>query len=304
MSAAVAEDVTKPEAGAGEDLRDRIDELERQNALSRAALAEANRRGNASAAEAQRYRKQAESGQIGQVDTEIGALKTTKEKLQKEYAEALAAGDFDKASEIQFAMSETASKLLAFNGHKTALEAQAKRPAADPATDLAARKEQILSTVSAPTAAWLREHDKYFEDPAYNALVLSGHHSAVAKGITPDTPEYFAHVEKVMAGDDAGDTGRTREDGRRGASPDEAPNGPKPGPKKITSMPPTRESRKSGGAIRERDEDRRYTDEMLKAAALCGITRTDTEGLKSYYDEYKRKFDAGIISDWAGIMRR
>lgn len=299
MSTSVVEAAASAGAAAGDDLQARVAELERQSALDRAALAEAKRRGSASAAEAQRYKKVAESGQIGQVETQITALTSTKEKQQRELAEALAAGDFDKASEIQFAMSETASKLLAFNGHKTQLEAQAKRP--DPATDLASRKEQILSTVSAPTAAWLREHDKYFEDPEYNALVLAGHHSALAKKIAPDTPEYFAHVERVMAEseNDNDDPGP-----RRGATRDEAPNGPRPGPKKITSMPPTRESRRNGGALNEREGDRTYTDEMLRAAALCGITRTDTEGLKSYHDEYKRKYDAGLISDWAGIMRR
>jgi hypothetical protein len=298
MSVSVIEDAAKAGAATGEDLQARVAELERQNALDRAALAEAKRRGNASAAEAQRYKKAAETGQIGQVESQIASLTATKEKQQREYAEALAAGDFDKASEVQFAMSETASKLLAFSGHKTQLEAQAKAPV--PANDLASRKDQILSTVSAPTAAWLRDHEKYFEDPEYNALVLAGHHSALAKKITPDTPEYFAHVEKVMAeAENDDDPGQ-----RRGASRDEAPNGPRPGPRKVTSMPPTRESRRSGGALNERDGDRTYTDEMLKAAALCGITRTDTEGLKSYHDEYKRKYDAGLISDWAGIMRR
>jgi hypothetical protein len=298
MSVSVIEDAAKAGAATGEDLQARVAELERQNALDRAALAEAKRRGNASAAEAQRYKKVAETGQIGQVESQIASLTATKEKQQREYAEALAAGDFDKASEVQFAMSETASKLLAVSGHKTQLEAQAKQPV--PANDLASRKEQILSTVSAPTAAWLRDHDKYFEDPEYNALVLAGHHSALAKKITPDTPEYFAHVEKVMAEAENDD-----EPGqRRGASREEAPNGSRPGPRKVTSMPPTRESRRSGGALNERDGDRTYTDEMLKAAALCGITRTDTEGLKSYHDEYKRKYDAGLISDWAGIMRR
>jgi hypothetical protein len=44
----------------------------------------------------------------------------------------------------------------------------------------------------------MREHKDWVQDPRRNAKLVGAHHMAVGDGLEPDTPEYFAHVERQL----------------------------------------------------------------------------------------------------------
>jgi hypothetical protein len=49
-----------------------------------------------------------------------------------------------------------------------------------------------------PTARWLREHPDWVLDRQKNAKLTAAHFDAEADGVVPDTPEYFARIEKQI----------------------------------------------------------------------------------------------------------
>jgi hypothetical protein len=49
-----------------------------------------------------------------------------------------------------------------------------------------------------PSARWLREHRDWVTNPQKNARLTSAHFDAVAEGLTPDSSEYFEHVERAI----------------------------------------------------------------------------------------------------------
>jgi hypothetical protein len=61
--------------------------------------------------------------------------------------------------------------------------------------------DNYINQVAAQTpnsANWLRNHRDWITDPKKNAKLTSAHWSAVGDGLQVDTPEYFAHVERVI----------------------------------------------------------------------------------------------------------
>jgi multidrug efflux pump subunit AcrA (membrane-fusion protein) len=56
---------------------------------------------------------------------------------------------------------------------------------------------------------WLRSHPEYVINERKNAKLSAAHSNAIAEGITPDTPQYFSHVNQFL-GIDGGGAGRRR----------------------------------------------------------------------------------------------
>ncbi len=138
------------------------------------------------------------------IETAIGTAQATIKGLKKDYAEALKSGEHDKAADLQEQIADTRYDLRRFDEAKVELEQQAKAPkreAQQPAKRQPSGDAYVdsIANLSKPTQDWLLAHREDIEgNPARGAEAQAGHWSAIAKGLKPDSPEYFAHVDKHM----------------------------------------------------------------------------------------------------------
>jgi hypothetical protein len=125
-------------------------------------------------------------------EAEKAALTAKSEADAAEYAhfQASETGDYQKQAQASRAMSSAEAKLAAAEAWQEALR-QYRPTSSDPFED-------HLAKFTAPTAQWMREHKDWVEDPRKNSKLIGAHHIAVGDGEIPDTPSYFAHVEKTI----------------------------------------------------------------------------------------------------------
>lgn len=280
------EDKTKDDAAAATaTLQERVQKSDRALAIERAARAEAERRGKASAADAERYRAQVETSAVSQNDATITSLQSDRDRLKKEYSAALEAGDFEKSADLQFQMGEVATKLTHATAYKNQLEAKAKEKPAE-----GFDRETFINKQTPATAAWLRQHEDYFTDDKLRSRVAGAHNLAIGQGIVQDTPEYFEFVEK---------TAGIKQDEATGDDP--APvkretTTPRAGQQRFAA-PPTRDGGSMGGP-KLKPGDRYISPEMRRAAEICDVKP------EQYYDDYVKLVQEGRISDTYNVMNR
>jgi hypothetical protein len=63
---------------------------------------------------------------------------------------------------------------------------------------------------SAQAQAWIRDHPDYVLNGRKSAKLNAAHSDAIAEGIAPDTPEYFAHVSRFVGLEDGDARSRQR----------------------------------------------------------------------------------------------
>lgn len=158
--------------------------------------------------EVQKYASQAQESQHTAFINAIASFERDAESLENEYANRLANGDYQAAAKIQRQMAQVENRLSQLQQGREALEEQVQisRSApperspppyyqqerrVDPVTD-------AVSKLSPESAAWVTAHPEVIRDPEYNALMTAAHHSALKINIAPDTPEYFAHLDKTL----------------------------------------------------------------------------------------------------------
>jgi hypothetical protein len=128
------------------------------------------------------------------ITTAIDNITGSNTALKKDYAAALAAQDFDAAAELQLQMSTNAAKLIQLEAGKKQIESQ---PAPKPRVVLDP-VEQFTKDMSPQSAAWIRAHPETVRDPKLNRKMIRAHEDALDEGVKPDTPEYFAAIEKAI----------------------------------------------------------------------------------------------------------
>lgn len=274
---------------AGNELQEKLQKSDRALAIERAARVEAEKRSGQSAAELARANDQLGQSRVAQVDSSITGLESKRDRLIKDHAQALADGEFEKASKLQFEMGECASELSNAKGVKTHLEGLKTKPAiTDPNKSF--DKEEFLSQRTPATAAWLRQNDRYFTDTEFQRQVTRAHNAALGEGLDADTPDYFTFIEKrvgLQAGDDNQDGGQItpRSDPVR-----------TPGKRPQPAIAPTRSGGGSNPKLKAGDVY--ISPEMRAAAKICDITPEE------YREDYIRRVEAGEISDHLGVFTR
>jgi hypothetical protein len=136
----------------------------------------------------------------------IASFERDAEMLENEYAARLANGDYQAVAKIQRQMSQVENRLSQLNQGKEAVEEQlavAKltprpqpqqeffRPPPNPVQD-------SLSKLTPASRAWVQNHPEVISDPEYNARMTAAHHSAMKNNISPDSAEYFSHLDNQM----------------------------------------------------------------------------------------------------------
>src|SRR5208282_171772 len=126
-----------------------------------------------------------QGSQLDLITNAIATIKQSNDVLKSGYAEALGAQDYAKAAELQFSMSENAAKLIQLEAGEKALKSAPKpAPRAQPS-----RVEEFCSRLTPTSAAWVRSHPDYVNDPKKNRAMLAAHELAMSRDIAPDSPE-------------------------------------------------------------------------------------------------------------------
>lgn len=134
------------------------------------------------------------------VQTAIENLERDVEVMTSSYAEAMSSGDYEKAARIQRAMVSNETKLEQLR-HGYAEMQKAPPQRAIPETPPPSHKEmldQIIDSVSSESARWLEANKSHIRDQNDIQDMFNAHNSAVSRGISPDTPQYFAFIERRL----------------------------------------------------------------------------------------------------------
>lgn len=171
-----------------------VEVLKAQLASESAARQASDARAAGEARDAAAAKNQLQDTNVQLVTSALEQIKQSSQMLYGDYAEAMTAGDFMKAAEIQGAIAENATKKVTLENGLEQMKAQPKveaRPSSDPV-------ESLAQQLSPQSAAWVRAHPEYATDNNKFQGMLGAHNVAVSKGFRVDTPEYFAAVEQML----------------------------------------------------------------------------------------------------------
>lgn len=129
-------------------------------------------------------------GALRKLDADLLTLDSETSAAEAAYRNAREFGDVD-------AEVAATKRLSAAESRRSALEMQRGAVERMPITS-GDGFEDHLARFTEPTARWMREHRDWVEDPRRNAKLVGAHQFAIADGLTPDTDECFAHVEKTI----------------------------------------------------------------------------------------------------------
>lgn len=188
------EEVVKDEAPPEEDIQATLQRLKEQVEQEKQARLEAERQAREAVNREYQARNDKKDSDLQLVVNAIQTVKTNNSILQGRLAEAMAAGDYNQAAEVQREMSANEARLLQLENGKAAMEAEPKRqppPIQDPV-------EAMASQLTPRSADWLRRHPEFARDGRLLRQMIAAHELAVGRGIQVDTDDYFANVENTL----------------------------------------------------------------------------------------------------------
>lgn len=170
-------------------------------ALLRSQLADAN-------AENERLRNTTSqqqstiADQTGKViEAAINTASTKKGDLLRQLTEAKEAGDIAAEVRLTDELQQLNVKLNDFTKTKTAHEQRledAKNQPTDPVERYAANAKAQGAPLAPEAERWLRAHPEYVSDPQKFERLGKAHSHAIGEDITPNSAEYFQHLEKRL----------------------------------------------------------------------------------------------------------
>jgi hypothetical protein len=171
-----------------------IEELKRRLEAERQLRLDAEKRAREYAQRETSARNEIQDSNLTLVTNAIETVKQNNSILKSNYREAMSVGDFDRAAEIQEALSSNAAKLLQLEQGKQALESMPKQQPQLPADPV----EALAAQLSPRSAAWLRRNPECATDQRLFQKMLAAHNLAMADGIEPDSDDYFEFVENTI----------------------------------------------------------------------------------------------------------
>lgn len=254
----VAADTKPAEAPAPES---GLETLKAQRDAEAAARQAAERRAAQADTAAINARAEAQDANLHLVTNALERVKVEQGARKAKLRDAMAAGDFDLAADIQEEMANGAAALMELNRGKAEMDRAAEEAKTVPPPRAAASEDptEALAQQMAPrSAAWVRAHPEFTRDQKKYQRMLAAHNLAVTEDIVPETDEYFAHIERTLglgaaAGEAATSAAATPVGGRSTAPP---------------AAPPSR----SGDAQERRPNVVRLTGAEREMAAAMGMT--------------------------------
>ena len=245
------EQVTNPDAGVTVEQKtepkveakvepkaedDAIADLRRQHeellARERNRAAAAEQRAQQSEQEVQTARTEIAETRLDTITAGIEASQAEGDAAAQEHQAALEAGDFAKATAAQRKIAKAEARIVRLEEAKSDIEAQkAAKPViqkqeqrqpeipSDPVEAYVAGRPQ-------ETQNWLRSHPEFITDQRKNQKLTAAHFDATAEGKTPNTADYFDHIEKYIGlRKDEKPVQQQQQPQRKSASPPVAPVG-------------------------------------------------------------------------------
>lgn len=254
----IVEKAEEKEAKESDPVDDGLEALKRQLEQERQARAEAERRANEAAQTAYQAQAEVQDSNLHLVTNAIETVNQTNAILKGNYRDAMAAGDYDLAAEIQAEMSSNAAKLLQLEQGKQALESAPRTEAPRPYT--ADPVEALASQLSPRSADWVRRNPQFATDQRLYQKMIAAHNLAVADGIDPDTEDYFASIEETLRIRSRNDD--SYEDASSAAAK----------PVQRRSAPPAAPVSRSGTGTGSRPNRVTLTSEEREMASFMGMT--------------------------------
>jgi nitrate reductase alpha subunit len=206
----------RPELSPEDGIRELKVSLERE----RQARVEAERRAQQQAAQAHLMTREVEDNQRQMLSSALDMVNSERVMLRSQYAEAMSQGNYAMVAEINDRMNDLAVKANVIEQGRDAMEGQQKQQkqpvqqqqpyAGDPV-------EVFAAQLTPRSASWVREHPEFVRDQKLNRKMLAAHELAVADGISPDSDEYFDHVEGTLGVNRAADQEEAPKHQRRAA---------------------------------------------------------------------------------------
>lgn len=200
-----------PEDEGVDALKAQVEEAKRQREADRLGREEADRRAAAAAAEAararedaNRFRTEASDNRLNAVVTAIDNVSKEAEMAQARFEAAAQNGDYKALALAQREISQAEARLLQLQNNKAALEDEAKNPQqrqteTTPAYTDPVERYVATGRITPRSAEWVRSHrDVVLPDGNVKPEVIRAHWSALGEGLTPDTNEYFAHIDQKL----------------------------------------------------------------------------------------------------------
>ena len=147
--------------------------------------------------QAERYAQQARQ-EVGESRKHVmmAALTQTKmdaERLQNEFADAMAINDYSQVAKIQGEMASNTLRMTQFESELDNMKRQ------EPVQNQSGSQlDQIIKSVSSESARWLKQNRDHLGDDRAIRKMFRAHEDAVEDGIKPDTDEYFEYIEKRL----------------------------------------------------------------------------------------------------------
>jgi len=194
---------------AVEVLRSQLAQKQREAEEARRQKIEAERVAHERAAEVKNYQVQAEDNKLTAFVNAIASFERDAEMLERDYANTLAEGDYNKAAKLQRQMSQVESRLIQLQQgrealqeklqyEKQVLENQRRQPQPQIEQQPVDPVEAHIAKLSPPSQQWLRGHREVLTNPQLNARMTAAHYDAVAENIQPDSPQYFEYIESRL----------------------------------------------------------------------------------------------------------
>ena len=225
----------------------------------KAARIAAEQRAQEAAQSAYSAQNEAHDSNLSLVSNAISTVGQTNEILKANYRDAMSAGDYDRASDIQAEMASNQARLLQLEQGKHALENQSRPQVPQPYQSDPV--EALASQLSPRSANWLRAHPEFATDQRLYQKMLAAHNLAVADGHRVDTDDYFAEIE-----------GTLRINHSESQSGNSDPTQQAAQVTQRRSAPPAAPVSRSGTAPGTRPNTVRLTAQQIEMAELMGMT--------------------------------
>jgi len=191
---AVEVEIDGAEDGSGEskDYKKIVKKLQKKIEKERKLRESAEQQAKMASMQVNKAYNEVEDSNLQLVNSAIDTLNRDNEILKVNYREAMSIGDYDRAAEIQQAMSGNQAKLLQLENGKASMENKPRKPlVSDPV-------EQFAAQLSPRSAEWVRKNPQYVTDPRLNQKMIAAHQMAMADGLVADTDDYFEYVEETL----------------------------------------------------------------------------------------------------------
>lgn len=197
-----------------QDVEKALKKLNKKLEKERLAREDAERRAAEASRMAEMAALEASDSNLHLVGGAIDGLKRDQEILKANLRGAMEIGDFDRAAELQEAMSGNIAKIndleRGYNEMKN--QRQQVKPVVPP------RKNEIsvddlINRVTPRSAEWLRNNRDALPDTRSIRIMARAHEDAIDHGIIPESDEYFRFVEKRLGVGEKNNRGYDRDDG-------------------------------------------------------------------------------------------